>query len=379
MGDTKTLCQTAFRQDFGRDPEAAGFSSGRLEFIGNHVDYNGGEVMGAAVKLGTYACAAKRDDDTIALLSLTPKTQLQAPLKSFTRQSGADSWANYILGVVDQLQKNGHPLPCGFSMTIAGDVPQGAGMSSSAALELAALKTLCALFGFSLATKDLALLGRRAENEFVGMPCGILDQGVSAFGWPHSLVWIDCLALKFKTIALPESTGFFLIKSGVKHALVDSQYAARHDECTRAFEILKQAYPQLKCLAHATDEQVESLKEKLGQTCYKRALHVARENARVRACVQALEQNDLLRAGKLLNESHASSRDLFENSVPELDFLAEGLQKLPHVYGARMMGGGWGGAVMAWVNNVFDPACAEPLREAYAQKFGHKPETIAVS
>jgi len=334
--------------------------------------------MGAAVTLGTYSCAARRDDGKIALLSLTPHARVEVAFKDFGRQSGADSWANYILGVVDSLRKFGHCLPCGFSMAIAGDIPQGAGMSSSAALELSALKTLCALFGFSPDTKQLALIGKMAENEFVGMPCGILDQGVSAFGWPHSLVWIDCLKLEFKTLPLPQTSGFFLIKSGVKHALVDSQYATRHGECTRAFAVLKAADPALKCLAHATAAQVRAQEAALGPLPFKRALHIAEENARVRAARAALEAGDLAEVGRLMNASHASSRDLFENSVPELDFLADGLQKLPHVYGARMMGGGWGGAVMAFVASAFDPADAEPLRHAYAVKYGHLPETIAV-
>ncbi len=374
----QALCAETFLKKFGEAPKASGFSSGRLEFVGNHVDYNGGEVLGAAVTLGTYSCASARDDGRVVLESLTPPARVEVPFAGFERQSGEDSWANYILGVVDSLRRHGYEIPSGFSMTIAGDIPQGAGMSSSAALELSSLKTLCALFGFAPDKKQMALIGKMAENEFVGMPCGILDQGVSAFGWPHSLVWIDCLKLEFKTLPLPDTARFFLIKSGVKHALVDSQYAARHAECARAFDVLKARYPELQCLAHATIEQVRALEAQMGAVPFRRAMHVVEENARVKATVAALASGDLDETGRLMNASHASSRDLFENSVPELDFLADGLQKLPHVYGARMMGGGWGGAVMAFVDDAFESASAEPLRAAYAAKYGNLPETIEV-
>lgn len=362
-----------FEECFGRSPEAAAAAPGRLEFIGNHTDYNGGLVMGVAVDRGVACMVAKRDDDRLVFRSGEMSSEAFTTLGEIVPFSGESAWANYALGVFDQLLKAGMTANTGFDMAVTTTLPFGAGMSSSAAFELSSGLALGALYGFEQSTADWARLGRRAENQFVGVPCGILDQGVSAFGKKDHLVRIDCTTESFSRVRLPQGLHFWVFNTGVKHALLDSLYATRHKECMDALQILQKAQPDLVNLSATTSQFVISQSEALGDTLTKRARHIAEENARVFKMEAALAAGDLAAAGALLTASHESSRDLFENSVPELDFLVAQLRDAPGVYGCRLTGGGFGGAVMAVTAPGFSEKDAEAVAKAYEAKFDHAP------
>ncbi len=368
--------ETLFEDSFGRAPEKVAAAPGRLEFIGNHTDYNGGLVMGVAVDRGVTCAVARRKDDRLVFHSGEMAVEARSKIGDIVPLSGDASWANYALGVFDQLLKAGMQAETGFDMAVSTTLPFGAGMSSSAAFELSSGLALGALYGFEQSTADWARLGRRAENHFVGVPCGILDQGVSAFGLKDHLVRIDCKEESFARVRLPEGLHFWVFNTGVKHALLDSLYATRHKECMDALKILQQSEPSLTCLADTTPDVVRAQSEKLGPVLTKRALHVTEEIARVQKMQELLGSGDLTAAGALLTASHESSRDLFENSVPELDFLVEQLRTAPGVYGCRLTGGGFGGAVMAVTGPSFGENDAATVSKAYGEKFDHAPSVF---
>lgn len=358
-----------FESTFNSQPTQYAFAPGRIEFIGNHTDYNGGLVMGAAVTEGITVAAALREDRTIGLVS-DSGTMVEIPLAAFSPQKGPTSWTNYPIGVTKVMQDAGMQMTAGYNIAVTSTLPAGAGMSSSAAFELATAKVLAALYGFETDTAGFARLGRKAENEFVGMPCGILDQGVSAFGRADHLVKIDCATESFATEPMPAGAHFWIFNSNKKHALVDSAYADRHRECHEALAQLQADYPEAKTLSDISEAQLEASKGKLDELLYKRAAHIIGENARVRAVQSALAANDLQAVGEALNASHRSSRVNFENSTPELDTLAALLEKQPNVYGARLTGGGFGGAVMAITDGDFGQPHADVIAAGYKAEHG---------
>jgi len=364
-----------FRDIAGRPPECVSAAPGRLEFIGNHTDYNGGNVMGLAVDRAVAAAAALRSDGRIILHSPDHGDAVDIDAAALHKLSGASSWANYPLGVIQVLGEEGISLSGGLDMVFASDLPAGAGMSSSAAIELATALAVASLAGRELAPARLAGLCRRAENDFVGMPCGILDQGVSAFGQKDALVHIRTCDEAFSTVPIPSNVHFWVFNTNKKHALTDSQYANRFNECAQALERLKQHLPEITFLTSATLQHAEQFLE---GDIRKRASHVIAEHARVAEADAALRKGDLARVGQLLFDSHESSRVLFENSTPELDFLVQCLASQKNVYGARLTGGGWGGAVMAMTSEHFGQAHGTDVAGQYEERFGLRADTFHV-
>lgn len=368
-----TLHLELFDKYFGAKPAHTAFAPGRIEFIGNHNDYNGGPVLGAAIAEGITAMIAPREDDIIQLASEGLPEVTRLKLSEVRPLTGESNWANYPLGVLHVLREAGMPLSNGFDICFTSNLPSGAGMSSSAALELATAYALAAMTGFETTPADMARWGRKAENEFVGMPCGILDQGVSAHGEADHLVHIDCHVEAFSTIPMPPSCHFWIFNSGKKHALIDSFYSTRHDECMQAWAILKELNPDAACLAHIKPEQVEAARSSLKDDIYKRAIHITEESERVRQCCNALREGDMATVGKLVTASHRSSQYLFENSITELNFLVDVLEAEPSVYGARLTGGGFGGAVMAVTSSAFNEANAAAVTRAFKNAFHSEP------
>ncbi len=358
-----------FFDSFGVPAKSMAFAPGRIEFIGNHTDYNGGLVMGAAVTEGVFVAVAPRADRKISLFSRSAGL-VETSLDSLEPLEGEAFWANYPLGVTKVLLENGLSLSHGFNLAVDSNLPIGAGLSSSAAFELSTAYVLAELCGFEADKKTFAQFCRRAENEFVGMPCGILDQGVSAFGQADSLVCIDCADELFGTKAMPTGTHFWIFNSNKKHALVESAYSDRHKECHDALAILQKGYPEAETLSQISQSQLDATADELGDLLYRRACHIVGENDRVRLVEAALDEGDLAAVGAALTVSHMSSRDNFANSTPELDFLAEALNELDSVYGARLTGGGFGGAVMAFTSDAFASADADLVAKAYQKEFG---------
>jgi galactokinase len=368
----KALSLRAYReymQDF-RCAEAPG----RIEFLGNHIDYNGGKVLGAAINGIVCALVRSRKEQTIRLFSESFENDIvETSLRNFSPRKGSESWANYPLGVLWVLKEAGLAPHSGFELTLTTDLPLAAGLSSSAAVELASALALLQLGGHELCKSDLARLCRRAENEFVGLPCGILDQGVSAYGQKDHLVLIDCEKENFSTVPLPQNTCLWIFDTGIKHDLVDSLYSTRHSECSQALKLLKKGEPALPCLAAASEELLTSTD--LPEPLSKRALHVVEENARVNLAIDLLlDGAPPKEIGQLLFASHTSSRDLFENSCPELDFLVNDLRGHPGVLGARLTGGGFGGAVLAWTEHEFSQTEAKLTATAFRRTFGCDPK-----
>ncbi len=357
-----------FEKTFGAPPERLAFAPGRIEFIGNHTDYNGGLVMGTAVSEGITVAVRRLSDGAVRLVS-GAGDRVETDLDGMTRREGKASWSNYPIGVATVMRAAGMKMETGFELAVAADLPSGAGLSSSAAFELATARALAEIYGFDADTAEFARLARQAENEFVGVPCGILDQGVSAFGRGDHLVRIDCREESFTLIPLPPRVHFWIFNSNNKHSLVDSCYAERHNQCLAARDILRKRFPDIRDLADCSEDQVRSLADELGDVLFRRALHVVTENARVREVEAALAASDLRAVGRALLASHESSRDNFENSIAELDFLVERLRDQPGVHGARLTGGGFGGAVMAFTGPEFTKAHAREVETAFNANF----------
>lgn len=358
----------AFHEAFGQPPLVLARAPGRVEFIGNHTDYNGGQVLGAAIDRYLVVALSPTPGERIRLLSNEGLKPLAFRLGASPLSEGC-TWANYPLGVVWALREGGHSLPSGFDLAVTSNLPAGAGLSSSAAFELATLTALDAAFGLGLDPRASALLAQKAENDFVGVPCGILDQASSAFGRADHLVHIDCAQLSFHTVPMPHNLHFWIFNTRLKHTLSLSPYAVRRSECTAAFAHLRQRFPDAPNLASLTPGQVEAAASGMEPAHKRRALHVTSENARVIEMSEVLPRGDLSRAGQLLYASHESSRDLFENSIPELDALVELLRGRDHVIGARLTGGGFGGAVMALTTAAFTEAHGEEVLAAFRQRF----------
>jgi galactokinase len=361
-----------FRRTYGRAPTVIARAPGRVEFIGNHTDYNGGAVLGAAIDRYVWVAAAPNPAGRMRLFSAGGKSVLELPADPGAKISGSDSWANYPLGVWRSLKDFNLPQPAGFDLLVDSDLPPGAGLSSSAALELSTALALLQLAGKTdLPTGQLAALGRHAENKYVGVPCGILDQGTSAHGRAGHLVHIDCRGPVFSRVPFPAGAHLWIFNTREKHALIDGYYATRHQECLDAATRLG-----VKFLADLTPAQFAPLERKLPPELAKRARHIVEEHARVHDTVGALQRGDLATAGRWLAASHRSSQLLFENSTPALDQLVDLLEKQPAVYGARLTGGGFGGAVMALTKDTFSAADADAIARAYAAKHGRVPEMI---
>lgn len=369
----------SFRNCFG-DEEGAilSFAPGRVNLIGEHTDYNGGHVFPCALTMGTYAVGKKRDDGQIRLFSSNMKREGVLVFGADALQPLEDkNWTSYILGVIWAFKEQGMKLPCGLDIAIAGDIPPGAGLSSSASLEVATGNLLRELYGLELSNTDLALIGKRAENEYVGMNCGIMDQFASAMGKKNYAVYLNTASLEYRYVPLELKDSLIVITNTNKeHELASSAYNDRRRECSEALEILKAECERkgkhIKELGDLTSEEFDSIKDVLAnEVLLKRARHAVYENERTLRAVKALEERDLSSFGKLMNESHASLRDDYEVSCRELDILAETAQGIKGVYGSRMTGGGFGGCTVSIVENAALDDYYKTVSEVYKKTVGY--------
>lgn len=373
---TRESIVAQFRSTYGSPPSVVARAPGRVEFIGNHTDYNGGAVLGAAIDRYVWVAAATNPSGRLRLFSAGGQSVLELPSDPGARITGPDSWANYPLGVWRSLKDFGLKQPAGFDLFVQSNLPAGAGLSSSAALELAtALALLHLVDQADLPADRLAALGRHAENKYVGVPCGILDQGTSAFGQAGHLVHIDCRGPSFSRVPFPANAHLWIFNTREKHALIDGLYATRHKECLDAAKALG-----VQFLADLTPAQLAGKSadgvHALPKDLAKRARHIVEEHARVHDTAEALQRGDLATVGRLLTASHRSSQHLFENSTAALDQLVDLLEKHPAVLGARLTGGGFGGAVMALTNEDFTEQDAVDIALAYPAGHGRDPEVI---
>ncbi|GGK62711.1 galactokinase [Sphaerisporangium melleum] len=354
----------AFRAAYGRDPERVWHAPGRVNLIGEHTDYNDGFVLPFAVPWGVTAAVSRRDDDTIRLLSLQGsggEGQAPEPLV-ISEYDQAQGWSRYVVGVFWALREAGHAVR-GADIVIDGDVPQGAGLSSSAALEVSVAMALDDLYELGLARLDLALLSQKAENDFVGMPCGIMDQAASALSREGHVLFMDCRSLATRNVPLDlaaEGLQILIIDTGAHHELADGQYARRRRDCESAA-----AHLGVRALRDVTD--LAAALARLDGDERKRVQHVVTENHRVEALIGLLRAGAVREIGALLNASHISLRDQYEVSSPELDVAVEASLR-GGARGARMTGGGFGGSAIALVaDDRADQVRAEVVK-AYEER-----------
>jgi galactokinase len=339
---------------------ASSFAPGRVELLGNHTDYNGGVVLSVAINLGIAARGRARNDQKIRLTSEGLSGVVNADLETLAPN---DSWADYPLGVAKVLHDNGFPI-AGFEANFSSNLPLGAGLSSSAAIEVSMAVLLTRLFNFQVPPIDLARLCRKAENEYVGVSCGLLDQVSSIFGEKDHAIFLDCRAETVETLPFPPEVGLLVVHSGVKHALSGGEYNERRDQCFEAAEILG-----VPALRDATSKQLAAAV--MPALVKRRAAHIIGENERVFQAVDYLKRHDAVALGELMRESHGSSMENFENSTPELDALVEISCAQEGVYGARLTGGGFGGAIVALVSLSSIDDIAKSVEAEYFERTGH--------
>lgn len=368
--------EDTFRKLFGRPASQVFFAPGRVNLIGEHIDYNGGHVFPCALTLGTYAAVRRREDRELCLYSRDQKEAgvLKVSLDDLV-YSEKDGWANYVKGVVWAYEKAGFVLPSGFDFVCGGTIPRQSGLSSSASLEIVIGAALAGLYGFSVDPVRNAKLGQEAENRFVGMNCGIMDQFACAMGKKEHAIFLDTSKLDYQYVPVrfPEEE-LVIINSNKPHQLTDSAYNERRNQCGRALEEIRGFWREIPSLCALTPEMFEAAAGKMTDAvCRRRARHAVYENARtVKAC-EVLAAGDLAAFGRLMNESHRSLKEDFEVSCGELDFLAEEAAGFPGVVGARMTGGGFGGCTVNIVKKEAVSGFAEEIVKRYRAKTGYEP------
>ena len=350
------------------------FAPGRVNLIGEHTDYNGGHVFPCALSFGTHAVLCKRDDRTVRLYSLNMESQgiIETDLDHIAFDPKQD-WANYPLGVLHVMQSRGYLIDQGFEMLFWGNIPAGAGLSSSASIELATAVALNTAFQLNIPQIELVKMAQEAENKFVGMNCGIMDQFASGMGKEDHAILLDCNTLQYEYVPLNlKGISIVIINSNKKHSLVNSGYNDRRRESENALKALQTKLP-IKALGELSIEEFEKNKDLIKNPIeQKRAKHAVYENQRTLQATQCLRKGDVETFGKLMNQSHISLRDDYEVSCPELDIIAETAWTVPGVLGARMTGGGFGGSAVALVKDGAVKQLIDTVGKIYTQKTGLK-------
>ncbi|MBN1605703.1 MAG: galactokinase [Polyangiaceae bacterium] len=356
----------AFRSASGNDAEAAAYAPGRVNLIGEHTDYNDGFVLPAAVDRGVALAARRVAGDTFRLHAVDLGQSCDFARAGLERDPERP-WADYFKGVVWALSRRGIDVPT-CEACVSGDIPQGAGLSSSAAYEVATTLLLGALGGFELSSLETAKLAREAENGFVGVACGIMDPMASVFGQQGRALWLDCRSLARQTVKLPPGLKIVVVNSGVRHSLASSEYNQRRAECDEGVRTLASSVPEVRALRDVTPEQLEPCSAALGVTVGKRCRHVVSENARVEQTVSAMRSGDVTQLKSLMAESHRSLRDDYEVSCLELDVLVELALALPFCHGARLTGAGFGGSTVNLVEVEAVEAFSRSITDGYSER-----------
>ncbi len=368
---TQEIAQN-FEERFGHPPRTFR-APGRVNLIGEHTDYNDGFVMPAAVGFSTYVAIARRPDRTLFIHSEEFPGNFEFDLDNLPKQR-TGSWCDYVLGVAEVLQQRGCNLP-GANLLVHGDVPIGAGLSSSAAVEVASAFALMSLDDLKLPLPEVARLCRQAENDFVGARVGIMDQFVSCMGKAGHAFFLDCRSLEFKLVPIPPGIELVVCNTKVKHDLATGEYNRRREECEEGVRRFAQWDPAVHALRDVSAEMLERHAGDLPTTIAKRCRHVVFENQRTLDAARSLEAGDLARVGQLMGESHRSLRDLYEVSCRELDIMVEAADGLPGFIGGRMTGGGFGGCTVNLVREQDAENFAAQIAERYRKATGIDPQT----
>ncbi|WP_037355677.1 galactokinase [Selenomonas sp. FC4001] len=371
--------QAKFVAKFGADAARetrSYFSPGRVNLIGEHTDYNGGHVFPCAISLGTYALVADRQDSKTQIYSMNmaDKGVIEFPMSGLSYDKAKD-WANYPMGVVKVFEDAGYKAGHGFDILIFGTLPNGSGLSSSASIEVLTALILNDAFDFGLDMVEMVKLSQKAENTFVGVNCGIMDQFAVGMGKKDCAILLDCntLSYRYSKIAL-DGASIVITNTNKPHSLASSAYNVRRAQCEHALNELKEVKPELNALGELSNEEFNQLAGAISEPLERqRARHAVLENNRTLEAVEALEANDVTKFGKLMNESHYSLRDDYDVTGKELDTLAELAWQVDGVIGSRMTGAGFGGCTVSLVKNEAIEAFKEKVGKVYTEKIGYAP------
>lgn len=370
-----------FAESFGATPAIFG-APGRINLIGEHTDYNYGFVMPAAIDFHTWVAVARRDDRSVVVHSEECKETAQFNLNEIDAAS-EHHWLDYVRGVALQLKAAGYALQ-GCNLVILSNVPMGAGLSSSAALEVASALALihaggCSLEDTAASRTNLAKLCQRAENETVGARVGIMDQFASIHGRAEHALLLDCRSLEFELLALPDDVSLVICNTMVKHSHASGEYNARRSQCEEGVRRLAATLPGIRALRDVSEDQLEQHKTDLPETIFRRCRHVIAENARTLCAATALRSGEIGKFGELMYDSHRSLRDDYEVSCAELDVMVELASSFKGTYGARMTGGGFGGCTLNLVEKARVEDFKSDISRSYEKKTGIRPEIYVSS
>jgi len=363
--------QERFRRSHGREARVYA-APGRVNLIGEHTDYNDGFVLPAAIDLRTWVAIAPRADRRLRVASTSFPDEVDLDLGDAAPRPGAH-WSDYVRGIAGVLERAGRRLS-GADLLVHGEVPIGSGLSSSAALCVAAGYALLDSSGCPIDRVELARFAQQAEHEYVGTRCGIMDPFVSCFGEPARALLLDCRSLSFELVPLPADVSLVVSNTMVKHALAGGEYNRRRAECEEGVRQLARSFPEVRALRDVDSERLEAVRGELSEVVYRRCRHVIGENARVVQAAQALRTGDLSGFGRLMAESHRSLRDDYEVSCAELNTLVELANEVGGVYGTRMTGGGFGGCTVSLVRSERAPAFERHVADGYEKATGRKAE-----
>ena len=374
----KDLVTSTFRQRFGKEPAFVALAPGRVNILGEHVDFNDGFVLPAAIDRATYIAFAPAVSERSTLVAADFGEEASFTLESIATKTNADGlpmpeWALYPAGVAWALTGADLTVPA-IDAVFASNVPQGSGLSSSASIEMAFAVAWQTLSKWELPPMQRALLGQKAENKYVGVNCGIMDQFASACGVSDKLLLLDCRSLEWQVLPVPEDVAIVIADTSVRRKLTDGAYNQRRQACEDAVKILSQHLPNVRALRDVSVDDFNRLSDQLPGLVEKRARHVVEEIERSQRAIPLLEQGKIREFGQIMNECHASLRDLYEVSIPELNVMVEIAQSLPGCHGARLTGAGFGGCTANLVEKAAAEAFAAELATQYEAKTGLKPE-----
>lgn len=367
-----------FRQRFGKEPAHFALAPGRVNLLGEHVDFNDGFVLPTAIDRATYIAFSPSDSDRSNLLAVDFSEQASFTSASVLSKTDADGaplseWARYPAGVAWSLVEAGQTAPA-LEAVFASDVPRGAGLSSSASVEMAFAAAWSTLGGWTLPPMQRALLGQKAENKYVGVNCGIMDQFASACGVADQLLLLDCRSLEWQALPIPENAAIVIADTSMRRKLTTSGYNERRQSCEEAVKILAEELPGIKALRDVSVKDFNRLCDRLPILVEKRARHVVEEIARTLRAIPLLKQGNIQEFGRIMNQCHVSLRDLYEVSIPELNTMVEIAQSLPGCYGARLTGAGFGGCTVNLVDHSMAESFGAQLAARYQSQTGLKPE-----
>jgi galactokinase len=342
-------------------------SPGRVNLIGEHTDYNMGFVLPAAIDKAVYFAITPRNDNNCVVFALDMDKKFEFEIDNLKKSDLG--WPNYLMGVIEQLNLSGCSFH-GFNCVFGGDIPIGAGMSSSAALEAGLAFALNYMYDLKIDKLILVKLAQKAENEFVGVKCGIMDQYINIFGKMGNVLRIDCRSLEYSYFPFNyDNLSIVLFDTRVSHSLAASEYNQRRIECNEGVMIIQKDYPEIKSLRDVSVDLLKEYKSKMGSTIYRRCKYAVEENDRLLKACTALENHDLVTFGSLMYKTHEGLSKDYEVSCTELDYLVELTRDNPHVFGSRMMGGGFGGCTINLIENEFIEAVSKTVTAEYKKKF----------